>query len=191
MRRGWKSGVFLISLGVLVVTAGYGQSLGDVARENRQKQQAKEKDKAKDKDKDNKDNSAPPRVITNEDIPEREDSASESEEVSASHDDDQAGESSVRSASVVEQSGEQWKASIQAQKDAIASMQSQIDKLNASIHFVEANRYTNGVQYNQAQLEKQKQVQQAQKQLDEQKKKLEDMQEAARKAGFGSAVYDP
>jgi hypothetical protein len=30
-----------------------------------------------------------------------------------------------------------------------------------------------------------------QKQLDTQKKKLEDMQEAARKAGFGSSVYDP
>src|SRR5207245_4647824 len=83
---------------------------------------------------------------------------------------------------------EQWKAQIQAQQDAIASLQSQIDKLNASIHFVEANRYYNGVQYNQHQLKKQEQVQQMQKQLEEQKKKLEDMQEGARKAGFGNAV---
>lgn len=187
MRQGWKFGVFLSSLVFLAATASYGQSLGDVARENRQKQQAKDKDKDKTK----KDDSASHKVITNEDIPEREDSASESEEVSASHDDDRPGDSSGRSASAVGQSGEQWKAAIQAQKDAIAAMQDQLDKLNASVHFVEANRYTNGVQYNQVQLEKQKQAQQMQKQLDEQKKKLEDMQEAARTAGYGSTVYDP
>jgi uncharacterized coiled-coil protein SlyX len=185
MRQTWKFGVFLISLTFLLVTAGYAQSLGDVARENRQKQQAKDKDKTK------KDEPTSHKVITNEDIPEREDSSSESEEVSASHNDAQAGDSSAESSSAVTGSGEEWKAAIQAQKDAIAAMQSQLDKLNASIHFVEANRYTNGVRYNLHQLEKQKQAEQMQKQLDAQKKKLEDMQEAARKAGFGSSVYDP
>ena len=184
MRQTWKCGVFLTSLVFLLVTAGYGQSLGDVARENRQKQQAKDKDKTK------KDDSASHKVITNEDIPEKQDSsASESEDNSASNKDDESGDSAQSSA--VTQSGEQWKAAIQAQKDAIAAMQDQLDKLNASVHFVEANRYTNGVQYNQAQMEKQKQAQQMQKQLDEQKKKLEDMQEAARTAGYGSTVYDP
>ena len=71
------------------------------------------------------------------------------------------------------------------------SMQNQIDKLNSSIHFVEANRYYNGVQYNERQAQKQEEVQRMQKQLDEQKKQLEDMQESARKAGLGSSVYEP
>ena len=88
-------------------------------------------------------------------------------------------------------SGEQWKAKIQAQKNSIASLQNQIDRLNSSIHFVEANRYTNGAQYNQRQAQKQDEVQRMQKQLDEQKQKLQDMQESARKAGLGSSVYDP
>ena len=88
-------------------------------------------------------------------------------------------------------SAARWKAEIQAQKDAIASFQDQIDTLNASIRFVDASRYANGAQYNQYQLKKQEEVQRMQKQLDGEKKKLEDMQEAARREGFGSAVYDP
>jgi predicted RNase H-like nuclease (RuvC/YqgF family) len=87
--------------------------------------------------------------------------------------------------------GEQWKAKIEAQKSSVASLQNQIDKLNSSIHFVEANRYSNGVQYNERQVKKQDEVQRLQKQLDEQKKQLEDMQESARKAGLGSSVYEP
>jgi uncharacterized coiled-coil protein SlyX len=47
------------------------------------------------------------------------------------------------------------------------------------------------VQYNQRQVQKQDEVQRMQKQLDEQKKKLEEMQESARKAGLGSSVYEP
>ena len=70
-------------------------------------------------------------------------------------------------------------------------MQAQVDRLNDSVHFVEANRYTNGVQYNQYQLKKQQEAQRLQKQLDGEKKQLEDAQESARKAGFGTAVSDP
>jgi predicted ribosome quality control (RQC) complex YloA/Tae2 family protein len=73
----------------------------------------------------------------------------------------------------------------------VADLQSQIDRLNSSVHFVEANRYRNGVQHNERQVEKQDQVQRMQNQLDQQKKKLEDMQEAARKDGYGNAVYEP
>jgi uncharacterized protein YukE len=88
-------------------------------------------------------------------------------------------------------SGEQWKAAIQQQKSAVADLKSHIDKVQDSIHFVEANRYRNGVEYNKVQAEKQQEVQRLQSQLDEQKKKLEQMQESARKAGFGSSVWDP
>jgi hypothetical protein len=48
MRQTREFSILLIGLGFLLVTAGYAQSLGDVARENRQKQQAKDKQKDKD-----------------------------------------------------------------------------------------------------------------------------------------------
>jgi len=88
-------------------------------------------------------------------------------------------------------SAAQWKAQILAQKNAVASLQAQIDAVNKSIYFVEANAYYNGVQYNEYQVKKQKQVAQMQQQLEEQKQHLAEMQEAARQAGMGSAVYDP
>ncbi len=80
---------------------------------------------------------------------------------------------------------------IGAQKRAVDSLQSQIKQLQDSVRFVEANRYTNGAQYNQEQSRKQQEVERLQKKLDDEKAKLEDMQESARKAGFGSAVHDP
>jgi len=71
-------------------------------------------------------------------------------------------------------------------------MQAQIDKLNGSIRFVDSNAYVNGVQYNQYQVKKQQQAAKSAKtQIAEQKKSLEQMQDAAKKAGMGSAVYDP
>jgi hypothetical protein len=172
----------LAALVVLAGTASLAQSLGDVARQQRQKQQAKDP------------HTPPKKVITNEDIPEHPESVPEpslDSSPSTPSNESEGKESSFHPASQVTQSGEQWKAAILAQKNVVASMQSDVDRLNASIHFVEANRYSNGVQYNQYQLKKQQEAQRVQKQLDEQKKKLADMQEAARKAGFGSSVYNP
>jgi predicted RNase H-like nuclease (RuvC/YqgF family) len=152
--------------------AAFGQSLGDVARQTRQKEKAK--------------GAAKKKVITNEDIPESPDLTPGQQET--------VGKPELVSSSPSPsgaQAAEQWKSQILAQKNAIANMQAQIDKLNASIRFVEANAYVNGVQYNQYQVKKQQQVANLQTQLAEQKKKLEEMQVAAKKAGMGSAVYDP
>jgi hypothetical protein len=162
---------------LLAYPACFAQSLGDVAREQRQKQQKNTKpDQTK-------------KVITDEDLPahDSEDLIEEDSRTDLAHD-ESAFDSSAESKL---QQGERWKAQIQAQKSAIASLQTQIDKLNSSVHYVEANRYYNGVQHNERQLQKQQQVEQLQKQLAEQKQKLEEMQESARRAGFGSAVYDP
>jgi hypothetical protein len=162
---------------VFAAGTGYGQSLGDVARQQRQKQQSKSAQ-------------APRKVITNEDIPEN--SASPQTSSTASVDNDQREQASATpSSGDVMRTGDQFKAQIRAQKNSVAAMQEQIEKLNSSIHFVEANRYRNGVQYNQVQLQKQQETQRMQQQLDEAKNQLEQMQEAARKAGFGNAVYDP
>lgn len=157
-------------LALLLVSASNGQSLGDVARQQRQKQQAKKDQPA-------------PKVISNEDLPEPTPDASDSGAAG------QRNESEPHAA--VSKSPEHWKAEITAQKQSIATLQSQMDRLNSSIHFVEANRYYHGVQHNERQEQKQEQVLRMQEQLDLQRKRLDDMQEAARKDGFGNAVYDP
>jgi hypothetical protein len=172
---------FLVAV-VLAAIPSLGQSLGDVARQQKQKQQAKDAHPAA-------------KVITNEDLP----SHSESDSSPANKDKEKSDSSPNKADEHLPSPGspsnpaaaEQWKAAIQAQKNAIQSLQSEIDKLNDSSHFVEANRYSNGVEYNQYQLRKKQEAERLQKQLEAEKKKLEDMQESARKAGFGSAVYDP
>jgi hypothetical protein len=151
--------------------------LGDAARQARQqKTQGHER-----KD-------APARkVVTNDEIPEQAAStadgsgADQSPELPSHHTSSEPGKLSA----------ERWKALIQAQKNVVSSLQRQIDKTNSSIHFVEANLYVNGPQYNKRQAQKQQEVERAQPQLEEQKKRLEDMQDSARKQGYGSSVYDP
>jgi hypothetical protein len=165
---------------VLLATMSYSQdsqSLGDVARQARQ--QKTQGHEGKD---------APARkVVTNDEIPEQAAStadgsgADQSPELPSHHTSSEPGKLSA----------ERWKALIQAQKNVVSSLQKQIDKTNSSIHFVEANLYVNGPQYNKRQAQKQREVERAQAQLEEQKKRLEDMQDSARKQGYGSSVYDP
>ena len=162
-----------IILGCLTAV-GFGQSLGDVAREQQQEKATRSAGGT----------TSSRKVITNEDIPEESDpSPSNSPRNSSS--------SAIPPASNDVRAARRWKAAIQQQEQLIAEMQGDIDQRKATIHFVEANRYRNGVQYNQRQLEKQQEVEHMQKQLAEEKKRLEQMQEAARRAGLGNAVYDP
>ncbi len=173
MRKAGKKAVLMTGFIFLMVAGSYGQSLGDVAREQRQKQAAKAANH-------------PPKVITNEDIPESPEASSNEPSDNAEHE-----TSSSHPASSGSKSAEQWQAQIQGQKSSIASLQNQIEKLNSSIHFAGPNCVANCVQYNERQVKKQDEVQRMQKQLEEEKKKLEDMQDSARKEGFGNSVYDP
>ncbi|MGD0414205.1 MAG: hypothetical protein ABSA80_02515 [Terriglobales bacterium] len=164
----------ILPIVLLMTAAVYGQSLGDVARENREKQKAK-----------GASSTTRPKVITNENLPKNPDldagpRESEGKMEAVSPKTPSGG-----------QSAEEWKRQILAQKNAIANQQAQIDKLNDSVHFVVANEYYNGVQHNERQVKKQEDVARMQQQLEEQKKNLAAMQEAARQAGMGSAVYDP
>jgi len=172
MRRGKYLVILLVNLAFTVVSSG-AQSLGDVARQQRQEKQTKPAPN-------------PPKVITNEDIP-------ESPEASApSADDNPPHESgSAPPAASNHGSAEQWKSRIQAQRNTIASLQGQIDKLNSSIHFSGPNCVYGCEQYNERQVKKQEQVEQLRKQLSDEQRKLDDLQEGARKAGFGNAVYEP
>jgi outer membrane murein-binding lipoprotein Lpp len=86
---------------------------------------------------------------------------------------------------------EYWKSQIQAQKNAIASLKSEIESLSASIQYAGANCVSGCVQWNERQKQKQDQVESMKLQLEEQQKRLEEMQEAARQQGYGSSVYDP
>jgi predicted RNase H-like nuclease (RuvC/YqgF family) len=164
----------ILPVALLMSAVVYGQSLGDVARENRKKQTAKDAS-----------STAKPKVITNENLPKNPDADAGPRE--------SEGKMTAASPKIPSggQSAEQWKSRILAQKSAIANLQAQITKLNDSIHFVVANEYSNGVQYNEHQVKKQEDVAQMQQQLEEQKRNLAAMQEAARQAGMGSAVYDP
>jgi chromosome segregation ATPase len=153
-------------------------SLGDLARKQRQKQSKTANTK---------------KVITNEEIPEHPEESSGSLDGTSSSATDGPRDASAAAADAgsVMKTGEQWKEAIQQQKSALSDLKNHIDELQDSIHFVEANRYRNGVEYNKVQAEKQKEVQRLQSQLAQLQKNLESMQESARKAGFGSSVWDP
>lgn len=187
-RRMPVSALLVTLLGCAISAAGQSSShnsssgtpsLGDLARKQRQKQPAKDAQ------------AKPKKVVTNEDLPEHPEASSDTASSSSSAPNASSPDDGSAPAGAVLQAGDQLKAAILKQKTAVADLKSQIDKLQGSIHFVEANAYRNGVEYNKSQAQKQQEVQRLQGQLDEQKKNLEQMQETARKAGFGSSVWDP
>jgi hypothetical protein len=211
----FSAGAFLCTL------AAYGQdstSLADVARQLRVQKQQKEqgvkdaatqnpsaKDpQAKDAQPQTKDpqakdalaKNAPTadqsakdkKVITNDEIPEHVGPTRTAAAV-------QKPPVSVTDAPPTEQeeklSADDWKAQVQSQKNYIASTESDIRSLNESIQYAGANCVANCAEWNERQKQKQDQVESLKVQLEEQKKHLEELQEGARKQGYGSSVYEP
>jgi len=185
-------------------------SLGDVARQARQQKQQKDaqgKDsqpQAKDAPqtktatsgdapaKDTASNTQAPkgakRVITNDEIPEH------IGPTSTRNSDSNNNSTPVvyyPQPSAVQGAAEQWKAQIQSMKGYIANMQAQISQLEQSVHYSGGNCISNCVQWNERQKQKQDQAEMMKQQVVEQEKRLEEMQEMARRQGFGSSVYDP
>jgi hypothetical protein len=150
-------------------------SLGDLARQQRlQKASAGVKDADASK------------VITNEEIHQNAIAQPAADSSSVDH------RSMPASSNGMKQSGEQWKSQIEAQKSQIATLQKQMDQLNQSIRF--ASHPCAGprcVEWNEHQREKQQQVERMQADLNGRKKSLEEMQESARKQGYGNSVYEP
>jgi hypothetical protein len=175
-------GIFLLFAAVLCVPAllAYGQdapSLGDLARQKRaQKQQ------------DGKEVPAPKRSFSDQDSST---SAGGSVPASASGGKSPSSSGPTSASKSAKLPAEQWKSQIQAQKNQISTLQSQIDKLNDSIQLAPANCVSGCVQWNERQKEKQQEVDRARTQLEEQKKRLQDMQNSARQQGYGNSVYDP
>ena len=193
----------ILAIALLMSLAAFGQSLGDVARENRDKQNAESAP-----------STAKPKVITNADLPKNPDadlgpreaqsgaSAAASSQA-ADHrvedhraEDHRAGDRRVADRRATEQrlaeqrAADQWKRQILAQKNKIATLQARLDQLNASIRSAYGTvQYETA--YNGSQARQLQRLVEMRRQLDEQKRKLDQMQEAARHAGMHTAVYDP
>jgi hypothetical protein len=88
-------------------------------------------------------------------------------------------------------SAEAVTAQFRAMKDSLASLETTIADASESIQYAGGNCVTNCVQWNEQQKRKQDQIDALKAQLAEGRQQLEQMQEAARKQGYGSAVYDP
>ena len=172
-------------------------SLGEIARQLKLKKQQKEaqlkqakQPVAPEVQATDASTAAPPaktaHLVTNDDTPEQASvtpvsthaAKSEPADAGAASDDAQA-------------NAEQWKAQILQQKNAIAALEEDIKNTSESIHYAGANCVANCNQWNERQQQKQQEVDSMKAQLEEAKKQLGEMQEAARKQGFGSSVYDP
>jgi hypothetical protein len=164
------------------------QSLADAARQTRLQKQQKD---AQAKDSPASTNDAQPaktpRVITNDEIPEHVGST-----LTPAHSPQPQNPSyTLPNSGTRKTPADQWKSQIQAQKRAIASLQGEIASLSGSIHFPVTCLTNICAQRNERRLEKENRVDVMKQQLEQEQKRLEDLQESARRQGFGSSVYDP
>jgi hypothetical protein len=198
--------LFFLAASVLLSAVVYAQddtpSLGDVARQTRQQKQQKDKNvaskaaSAKDSQTANAKDAAVAKpaqgatnhVITNEELPAHSAAVAATPKSSNTSTEPQANETAGEKR---DGAAAQWKSQIQSQKDAVGSLQQQIASVSESIHYAGGNCVQNCAQWNERQQQKQQEVDTMKAQLEEQQKKLEDMQESARRQGFGSQVYDP
>jgi hypothetical protein len=179
---------FVIALLLNATSFGQsGQPLADVARANRDKQAAQ------------KAAGTMPRVITNQDIPADPQEVEEAKAsqpmtmVSGVNGSFEGRPSNQRFAAqnLAEQTtGERWRGRIQAQESRIADLEARIDQMNASLGPAGGSAQYEGP-YNRYQARQMQRVAQMQGMLDQQRRRLDLMQEAARRAGMHTSVYDP
>jgi hypothetical protein len=174
-------GVPITTLLLLASVTAYGQSLGDVARENREKKAEAAA-------------TAPPKVITDGDLAKdargpAEAGASSKAKTSYS------GETGIRNATATSpldpRVTEQWRRQILAQKRTVATLEKRLARFQASLSSVDANAISRGEIFSRSQALEQERLAQVQEQLEEQRAKLLEMQEEARRAGMHTQVYDP
>jgi hypothetical protein len=147
-------------------------SLGDLARQQRQREKTKD---------------TKPKILTNADIPPHSDD--EPDTISEIGGPDKA--PLPVPSNGPRQSSEHLRSQIQQEKSRVAELQRQIEEINRSIHFAPADCVRGCLQWNQRQEQKQQQVERLQAQLQEQKQRLAELEESARQQGFGSSVFDP
>jgi hypothetical protein len=169
----------------VLLSFGQDQSVADAARQSRLEKQ--KQTQSQDSAATAPENQAKTHhVITNDEIPEHEGSDSASSMNSQPH---RAVETPPAHPQGKLSAGE-WRFQIQSQKNAITSLQNEIARLSASIHFP-VSCLRNCPERTERQLQKENRVEIMKTQLDQQQKHLEEMQESARRQGFGNSVYDP
>jgi len=198
----------LVALALLATTAARAQSLGDIARENREKAESDPSTKA-------------PKVFTNANLPKDQDAGTNqttTPPTSPASSTSPAGakprESSTpgqkpesnspakpaqqrlaekrlaQQQAAEQRAAEEWKRKILQQENTVANLRMKVDKLQAAIHFSTVSTY-NDMPYNRWQAQQLARLAELRQQLIQQKQRLEDLQEAARHAGMHTLVYDP
>jgi hypothetical protein len=156
-----------------------GDSLADMARANRAKQQKQEAAGAK------------PKIITNQDLPSAPSGIPESLDpmttvsgVKKSVVDSYAEQRANQRLVAEYRAGEQWKARIQNQEARIADLQTRIDRVNQAMRAaIGTAQYDTPVnRYQSIQMER---LAHMQEMLDQQQRRLSTMQDAARLTGMG------
>jgi hypothetical protein len=194
----------VFAVAMLMSLAAYGQSLGDIARMNREKQDAQEASGVR------------PRVITNKDLPEDPEGYRKPPETQpvagpaaigtgvehrsaeqrpagpfeARAGEARAGEARAGKLRPGDERSEQWKRQIMMQENRVANLQARIEQLSASRRSMGGSDQSEGP-YNGYQARREQRVAQMRQHLDEQKRRLDEMQEAARHAGMRTGVYEP
>lgn len=166
--------------------------LGDVARQTREKQQQNQISSTPAPATDSPSDATPSsveaqtktsRVITNEDLP-----ANHAGPAPAPAPDNRG---NIRPAtSEPKRPAAYWKAQALQLRNSIAQVQRHIDTLTDSLHAVLTNSTDEPV-WNLREKERQRQIDDLQARLNDLRRRLEDTQEAARRQGYGSSVYDP
>jgi hypothetical protein len=162
------------------VTA-YRQSLGDVARENREKKAEAPA-------------TVTSKVITDGDLakdaqgPQKTGSSSKPQTPSSA----KTGTSNSTATSPLDpRATELWRRQVLAQKRTVATLEKRLARFQASLSSVDASAISRGEILSRSQALEQERIAQVQEQLDEQRARLLEMQEEARRAGMHTQVYDP
>jgi len=176
----------LLSISPLLLLLGlvaYGQSLGDAARDIREKKADA--------------STPPPKVITNQDLPKNPDgytgppaSESEAQTPPASP---AASRRAAAQRAAEQRAAERWQRRILVQENVVANLEARVDHLKAYIHLADPNAPydSSTMAYNAYQARQLARLNQMQRQLNQEKQKLEDLQEAARHTGMHTLVTDP
>jgi hypothetical protein len=168
------------------------QSLGDAARQARLQKQQKEAAapttpaaNASDTSANSASPAPPPRVITNDEIPSHvgptvTSTPNPQSQYPVSYQRPTYGQAKTPA--------ETWKAQILAQKTRISQTEAEIARASSARV---GNCVVNCFQHNERLQQRQQQLDAMNLQLQEQRKQLDQMQETARRQGYGSSVYDP
>jgi hypothetical protein len=174
----------IFAIALLMNLTAHAQSLGEIARQYREQQNAQEA------------SGVPPRVITNKDLGEGPEGSPEARQMQREADggspferrsaenDHRPGQQFLQE----QRAGEQWKSHIREQENRVENLQARIGQMNASIRSAGGSAQGPYNRYQGRQLER---LTQMQLQLDEQRRRLDQMQDAARRAGMHTSVFDP